>query len=115
MADADTTVAIARPTSKPKPPKRVRVEGEDPLYLVQLAAFREVATAREQAGLLNSKNRARLDGAELGTMKSDSGDDGIFWRVVTEPLPRAEADRICAALKRAGQDCILRKFDAAAG
>ncbi|MEC8641493.1 MAG: SPOR domain-containing protein [Pseudomonadota bacterium] len=115
MADADTTVAIARPTSKPKPPKRVRVEGEDPLYLVQLAAFREVATAREQAGLLNSKHRARLDGAELGTMKSDSGDDGIFWRVVTEPLPRAEADRICAALKRAGQDCILRKFDAAAG
>ena len=115
MADADSTVAIARPTSKPKPPKRVRVEGEDPLYLVQLAAFREVATAREQAGLLNSKHRARLDGAELGTMKSDSGDDGIFWRVVTEPLPRAEADRICAALKRAGQDCILRKFDAAAG
>ena len=115
MADADTTVAIARPTSKPKPPKRVKLEGEDPLYLVQLAAFREVATAREQAGLLNSKHRARLDGAELGTMKSDSGDDGIFWRVVTEPLPRAEADRICAALKRAGQDCILRKFDAAAG
>ena len=82
---------------------------------MQLAAFRDMATAREQAGLLNGKHQARLDGAELGTMKTDSGDNGIFWRVVTEPLPRAEADRVCAALKRAGQDCILRKFDAMAG
>lgn len=114
-ATEDTATAMAMPTSKPQPPRRVRVEGDDPLYLVQLAAFREVATAREQAGLLNAKHRGRLAGAELGTMKSDSGGDGIFWRVVTEPLPRAEADQICASLKRAGQDCILRKFDAAAG
>ena len=47
-------------------------------------------------------------------MKHDNGDDGVFWRVVSEPLPRVEADRICSALKRAGQDCILRKFDRAA-
>ena len=106
--------AIAVPTAKPKPPKRVAVEGDDPLYLVQLAAFRDAAKAREQAGLLNGKHKNRLDGAELGTMKHDNGDDGVFWRVVSEPLPRVEADRICSALKRAGQDCILRKFDGAA-
>ena len=106
--------AIAVPTAKPKPPKRVAVEGDDPLYLVQLAAFRDAAKAREQAGLLNGKHKDRLDGAELGTMKHDNGDDGVFWRVVSEPLPRFAADRICSALKRAGQDCILRKFDRAA-
>lgn len=106
--------AIAVPTAKPKPPKRVAVEGDDPLYLVQLAAFRDAAKAREQAGLLNGKHKDRLDGAELGTMKHDNGDDGVFWRVVSEPLLRVEADRICSALKRAGQDCILRKFDRAA-
>ena len=106
--------AIAVPTAKPKPPKRVAVEGDDPLYLVQLAAFRDAAKAREQAGLLNGKHKDRLDGAELGTMKHDNRDDGVFWRVVSEPLPRVEADRICSALKRAGQDCILRKFDRAA-
>ena len=106
--------AIAVPTAKPKPPKRVAVEGDDPLYLVQLAAFRDAAKAREQAGLLNSKHKDRLDGAELGMMKHDNGDDGVFWRVVSEPLPRVEADQICSALKRAGQDCILRKFDRAA-
>ena len=103
--------AIEMPTAKPKPPKRIAVEGDDPLYLVQLAAFRDAAKAREQAGLLNGKHRDRLDGADLGTMKHDNGDDGVFWRVVSEPLPRVEADSICTALKRAGQDCILRKFD----
>ncbi len=106
--------AIAVPTAKPKPPKRVAVEGDDPLYLVQLAAFRDAAKAREQAGLLNGKHKDRLDGAELGTMKHDNGDDGVFWRVVSAPLPRVEADRLCSALQRAGQDCILRKFDRAA-
>ena len=105
--------AIAVPIAKPKPPKQVAVEGDDPLYLVQLAAFREAAKAREQAGLLNGKHKDRLNGAELGTMKHDNGDDGVFWRVVSEPLPRVEADRICSTLKRAGQDCILRKFDKA--
>ena len=106
--------AIAVPTAKPKPPKRVAVEGDDPLYLVQLAAFRDAAKAREQAGLLNGKHKDRLDGAELGTMKHDNGDDGVFWRVLSEPLPRVEADQICSSLKRAGQDCILRKFVRAA-
>ncbi|MEC8216368.1 MAG: SPOR domain-containing protein [Pseudomonadota bacterium] len=107
--------AIEMPTAKPKPPKRIAVEGDDPLYLVQLAAFRDAAKAREQAGLLNGKHRDRLDGAELGTMQHDNGDDGVFWRVVSEPLPRVEADSICTALKRAGQDCILRKFDGTDG
>ena len=110
--DGSSKVAsIEMPTAKPKPPKRIAVEGDDPLYLVQLAAFRDAAKAREQAGLLNGKHRDRLDGAKLGTMKHENGDDGVFWRVVSEPLPRVEADSICTALKRAGQDCILRKFD----
>ena len=108
--EAPATAAI--PQSKPKPPKRVVVEGDEPLYVVQLAAFRKADTAREQAGLLAGKHKGRLDGAELGTMKTDTGDDGIFWRVVTEPMARADADQVCAALKRAGQDCILRKYKA---
>ena len=115
MADNTTdspkpATITAMPVSKPKPPKRVVVEGDEPLYVVQLAAFRKVDTAREQAGLLGGKHKGRLNGAELGTMKTDTGDDGIFWRVVTEPMARADADQVCASLKRAGQDCILRKF-----
>ena len=107
---AAASVTTSIPQSKPKPPKRVVVEGDEPFYVVQLAAFRKADTAREQAGLLAGKHKGRLDGAELGTMKTDTGDDGIFWRVVTEPMLRADADRVCASLKRAGQDCILRKY-----
>ena len=109
-ASQDTASEVAMPQSKPAPPKRVVVEGDEPLYVVQLAAFRKAVTAREQAGLLAGKHKARLEGAELGTMKTDTGDDGVFWRVVTEPLSRTDADSVCASLKRAGQDCILRKY-----
>ena len=90
--------------------KQVDVEGDEPLYIVQLAAFREPGKAMEQAGLLGRSHAKRLNGVELGTMKIDTGDNGVFWRVVTEPLLRPEADALCAGLKRAGQDCILRKF-----
>lgn len=99
------------PQSKPKVPKGPAVEGDEPLYLVQLAAFRNATTAREQAAMLFGKHQTRLGGTELGTMKVDAGENGIFWRVITEPLQRETADSLCSALKRAGQDCILRKFD----
>ena len=102
------------PQSKPSAPARAKgpkVEGDVPLYLVQLAAFRNADTAREQAAMLGGKHQSRLGVVELGTMKVDAGENGVFWRVVTEPLERASADTLCAALKRAGQDCILRKFD----
>ena len=113
VAEADNRTQaseMAVPRSKPTPPKRVKVVGNEPLYLVQLAAFRNAATAREQAGLLSGKHKMRLADVELGTMKVDAGENGIFWRVVTEPLARLDADALCAALKRAGQECILRKF-----
>ena len=110
-ADNQTEMSeMSVPQSKPNAPKRVKVEGDEPLYLVQLAAFRNAATAREQAGLLSGKHQTRLAEIELGTMKVDAGENGIFWRVVTEPLARLDADTLCAALKRAGQECILRKF-----
>lgn len=114
-ATASSTDSLkSMPKSKPaesKRPKGPAVEGNEPLYLVQLAAFRNATTAREQAAMLDGKHQSRLNGVELGTMKVDAGENGIFWRVITEPLQRVEADSLCSALKRAGQDCILRKFD----
>ena len=111
--DESGDTAAARPTPKPDAavrPKTVSPDG-DPFYIVQLAAFRDAGKAREQAGLMTQKHASRLNGATLGTMKVDTGENVIFWRVVSEPLPRADADTLCANLKRAGQDCILRKFN----
>ncbi len=99
-----------KPESRPITTSRVAADPNEPTYIVQLAAFRKEDVAAEQAGLLLKKHEKRLQGATLGTIIIDTGDNGIFWRVVSEPLPREAADTICASLKRAGQDCILRKF-----
>lgn len=109
------------PTAKPevkkqklasvKPKKTPKTD--DPLYRVQLAAFRNADKGAEVASLLTQKHRTRLNNTILETSKIETKDNGVFWRIVTEPLVRADADNLCTLLKRAGQDCILRKVKAA--
>lgn len=109
------------PTAKPevkkqklasvKPKKTSKTD--DPLYRVQLAAFRNADKGAEVASLLTQKHRTRLNNTILETSKIETKDNGVFWRIVTEPLVRADADNLCTLLKRAGQDCILRKVKAA--
>ena len=108
-----TASDVATLTPKPNAASAPRVipRDDEPFYIVQLAAFRDAGKAVEQAGMMSQKHTSRLNGATLGTMKVDTGENGVFWRVVSEPLPRADADNLCANLKRAGQDCILRKFN----
>ena len=83
--------------------------------MIQLAAFRSAEKAEEIASLLSAKHGSRLDGIKLQTMRLDTGANGIFFRVVSPPLPRAEAETACTNLRRAGQDCFLRKFTAPEG
>ena len=66
--------------------------------------------AEEIANLLTSKHVSRLNGIKLQTTRLDTGSNGIFFRVVSPPLLRAEAELACLNLRRAGQDCFLRKF-----
>ena len=77
--------------------------------MVQLAAFREEDKARTAAALLNEKHKARLNGYSLGVSSVTSTDDQLFWRVITDALPKQDALSVCEELKRAGQDCILRQ------
>ncbi len=99
------------PESKIK--KRVIViEGDEPLYMIQLAAFRNAEKATEMARILSQKHKSRLQGVDLETMSVDTGSNGIFYRIVSAPLPRPDADKICGVLRRSGQDCFLRKYSA---
>ena len=103
-ADEDTV-------SKDK--KRVIViEGDEPLYMIQLAAFRKAEKATEMAKILSQKHESRLQDVDLETMSVDTGSNGIFYRIVSAPLPRPDADKICSVLRRSGQDCFLRKYTA---
>ena len=96
--------------------KKLLVKKTDkPAFVIQLAAFRSAAKAEEIASLLSVKHGSRLDGIKLQTMRLDTGANGIFFRVVSPPLPRAEAETVCTNLRRAGQDCFLRKFTAPEG
>ena len=110
-------IPTAKPAVKTKKPnnsgKKKKAKTDDPLYRVQLAAFRNADKAAEVASLLTEKHRTRLNDTILETSKIETKDNGIFWRVVTESLVREEADKLCTLLKRAGQDCILRKVKAA--
>ncbi len=90
--------------------KRVIViEGDEPLYMIQLAAFRDAKKASEMARILSEKHKSRLKNVELETMKVNTGSNGIFHRIVSIPLPRPDADKVCGILRRSGQDCFLRK------
>ena len=106
----DLTVALntpAMPTPRPKMTKSDQVE-----MMVQLAAFRKEDKAKTAAALLNEKHADRLRGHQLDVRSIKSTDGQVFWRVITDPIPKQDALSICDGLKRAGQDCIIRQTKA---
>ncbi len=116
-AESETAKPPEKPLAKPEKTTKkpiVKQTGE-PAFVIQLAAFRSAEKAEEIASLLSAKHGSRLDGIKLQTMRLDTGANGIFFRVVSPPLPRPEAETACANLRRAGQDCFLRKFTAPEG
>ena len=75
--------------SADKKKKRVVViEGSAPLYMIQLAAFRNAKRAEEMTEILSQKHKSRLKDVDLETMTVDNGSNGIFHRIVSVPLPR---------------------------
>ena len=87
------------------------IEGSVPLYMIQLAAFRSEKRASEMAEILSQKHKARLGGVDLKTMTVDNGSNGIFHRIVSVPMLRQDADKVCSILRRSGQDCFIRKYE----
>lgn len=76
---------------------------------IQIAAFQDQDKADTAAALLSQKHKARLNGYILSATIIQKADGGQFWRVMSVAMPAAEANAICDALKKAGQDCFLRK------
>ena len=103
----DLIRSLALPDA-PKPRPAGAKDRQD-WMMVQLAAFREEDKARTAAALLNEKHKARLSGYTLGVSSVTSTDGQLFWRVITDALPKQDALQVCEELKRSGQDCILRQ------
>ena len=99
-----------------KADKKLLVEKTgEPSFVIQLAAFRSAKKAEEIASLLSAKHGSRLNGIKLHPVRLDTVSNGIFFRVVSPPMSRAVAETTCINLRRAGQDCFLRKFTASDG
>ena len=111
-ATKPATAKANRDTASKINKRVIVIEGDEPLYMIQLAAFRNTEKAIEIARLLSQKHESRLQGVDLETMSVDTGSNGIFYRIVSAPLPRPDADKICGVLRRSGQDCFLRKYSA---
>ena len=105
---------IKAPSVKSAPKPAIK-QSDGPVFVIQLAAFRNDEKANEIASLLSEKHSSRLQGVRLQTMRLDTGSNGVFFRVVSAPMSRAEAENTCTKLRRAGQDCFLRKFVAPEG
>ena len=103
-----------KPATKPATKPAIK-QSDGPVFVIQLAAFRNDEKANEIASLLSEKHSSRLQGVRLQTMRLDTGSNGVFFRVVSAPMSRAEAENTCTKLRRAGQDCFLRKFVAPEG
>ena len=118
-AGSENAAAIQKKTVKApsvKPAAKPAIKQSDgPVFVIQLAAFRNDEKANEIASLLSEKHSSRLQGVRLQTMRLDTGSNGVFFRVVSAPMSRAEAENTCTKLRRAGQDCFLRKFVAPEG
>ncbi len=110
MKTGDLTAALNMPESPAPRPERNK--GVQVQMMVQLAAFRKKEKAITAAALLNKKHVERLQGHPLGVQLVNSTDGQVFWRVITDPLPKQDALLICDGLKRAGQDCIIRQIKA---
>ena len=105
---------VKAPSVKPAAKPSVK-QSDGPVFVIQLAAFRNDEKAKEIASLLSEKHSSRLQGVRLQTMRLDTGSNGVFFRVVSAPMSRTEAENTCMKLRRAGQDCFLRKFVAPEG
>lgn len=118
-AGSENAAAIKKKTVKAssvKPAAKPAIKQSDgPVFVIQLAAFRNDEKAKEIASLLSEKHSSRLQGVRLQTMRLDTGNNGVFFRVVSAPMLRADAENTCTKLRRAGQDCFLRKFVAPEG
>ena len=119
VADSENAATIQKKTVKAPSVKLAAKpaikESDGPVFVIQLAAFRNDDKAKEIASLLSEKHSSRLQGMRLQTMRLDTGSNGVFFRVVSAPMSRAEAENTCNKLRRAGQDCFLRKFVAPEG
>jgi hypothetical protein len=102
----DAVASVLNTPIETLPKKRPRTDDGRPYFVIQFAAFKTEKSAKTTAALLSQKHAERLDGIEIGHIKR-----GEYWRVVSDPMPRADAAKLCSVFRSVGQDCITKLLE----
>lgn len=105
---AATPSKPAATISKPAQTARIAQKGQ---YLIQLFSVRSQKDAQRGWTKTQAKHSALLSQETLNLEKADLGERGIYYRVRFGAYDTsAAANSVCAALKKAKQDCLVKKL-----
>jgi cell division septation protein DedD len=78
-------------------------------WLVQLAALKNEADAKNEWNRLRGANKELLGDYSSDIVRVDLGSKGVFWRLRAGPMDEGQARTLCSALAKRSQGCILVK------
>jgi cell division septation protein DedD len=77
-------------------------------YLIQIAAFKDEATAQSEAQGFKAKGGELLADTQQIIQRADLGEKGVYFRVQYGPFAsKGAASARCADLKSRGLNCII--------
>ncbi len=88
---------------------RAQTDSGSGTHRVQLVAVQSEADARSEWQRLQRRYPALIGGLEPVIRQVDLGARGIWYRVMGGSMDQDTAQRLCAALRNAGADCIVRQ------
>ncbi len=118
---APNTVAVARPvppppaaapTPAPLPPPAPPAAAPAPIggWVVQVGSLPSRDEAEKHWKALAARQAGILDGRQATLVQADLGTRGVYTRVLlTGFADQAGANALCARLKAAGSDCLVKK------
>lgn len=101
---------VAVKTAKIETPKAAPVAHKGQ-YLIQLFSVRSEKDAKRGWSKTQSKHKTLLSNEALNLEKADLGERGIYYRVRFGAYDTSSAaNSVCSALKKAKQDCLVKKL-----
>jgi hypothetical protein len=101
--------ATEPPPDQPAPGAAAPGTAQGNGYVVQLSSQRSEAAARATSRVLQTKYPDAFGGRQPFIRRSDLGDRGVYYRVLTGPFAIGEAKQLCGDLKKSGADCVVQK------
>ena len=74
---------------------------------LQLGSVRSADAARREWDRIRERNRDLLGGLSAVPVRTDLGDEGVYYRIETGPVGDLAAGRICSALKERKFGCLV--------